>query len=95
MRLEKYLKDHSTQTEFAKKLGVSQGLVYQWLQFLAFREGRVKLNRMQQNRVTTITAERAIQIETASNGLVTRQELRPDIFGKPARSVAVDPRPAP
>lgn len=95
MRLEKYLKDHSTQTDFAKKLGVSQGLIYQWLQFLAFREGRVKLTRTQQKRVTTITAERAIQIEAASDGLVTRQELRPDIFGKPARSVGTDARPAP
>jgi DNA-binding transcriptional regulator YdaS (Cro superfamily) len=27
-----------------------------------------------------ITAERAVQIERATGGLVTREELRPDIF---------------
>lgn len=28
-----------------------------------------------------VTAERAIEIETATNGAVTRHDLRPDIFG--------------
>ena len=31
-----------------------------------------------------ITAERAIQIEAATDGAVTRAELRPDLFGGPA-----------
>jgi DNA-binding transcriptional regulator YdaS (Cro superfamily) len=30
---------------------------------------------------TKVTAERAVQIERATNGAVTRAELRPDIFG--------------
>jgi DNA-binding transcriptional regulator YdaS (Cro superfamily) len=33
---------------------------------------------------TKITAERAIQIEKATKGKVSRAELRPDIFGKSA-----------
>lgn len=32
------------------------------------------------NRDKRLTAERAIQIERATKGQVTRQELRPDIF---------------
>lgn len=35
-------------------------------------------------RMKQIPAERAIQIETATKGHVTRQELRPDIFDKAA-----------
>jgi DNA-binding transcriptional regulator YdaS (Cro superfamily) len=30
-----------------------------------------------------ITAENAIKVETATDGQVTRQDLRPDIFGEP------------
>lgn len=55
------------QTEFARKLGVSQGLVWQWL------DGR-----------TRVTAERAVEIETATAGEVTRQELRPDLYQQAA-----------
>lgn len=33
---------------------------------------------------TRVTAERAAQIEKATNGAVTRNELRPDVFGEPA-----------
>lgn len=53
-----------SQEAFAKQLGVSQGLVWQWL------SGK-----------TRITAERAKEIEDATEGAVTRQDLRPDIFG--------------
>jgi DNA-binding transcriptional regulator YdaS (Cro superfamily) len=38
---------------------------------------------------TRITAERAIQIETATNGEVTRAELRPDLFGEQTRAAAL------
>lgn len=31
---------------------------------------------------TRVTAERAIQIEKVTNGIVSRAELRPDLFGK-------------
>jgi DNA-binding transcriptional regulator YdaS (Cro superfamily) len=34
------------------------------------------------NSVIKVTAERAIQIEKATKGKVTRAELRPDLFGK-------------
>ena len=55
-----------SQDQFAKIAGVSQGLVWQWL-----------------NRRTTITAERAIDIERKTDGTVTRYDLRPDVFGPP------------
>jgi DNA-binding transcriptional regulator YdaS (Cro superfamily) len=61
-----YLKKHRlSQQDFADKIGVSQGLVWQWI------DGR-----------TRITAERAKQIEAATSGELTREQLRPDIFGK-------------
>jgi len=65
MKLKVYLKQHDTQVGLAEKLGVTQGLVHQWLRGL-----------------TRITAERAIEIERATGGKVTREELRPDVFGK-------------
>lgn len=34
------------------------------------------------NGNVSITAERAIAIEKATDGVVTRQELRPDLWGK-------------
>jgi len=61
MNLRKYL-ETSTQTELAEKLGVSQGLVSQWV------------------NGATIPAERAIAIEIATDGDVTRSELRPDLW---------------
>lgn len=65
MKLKKYLRQTATtQAEFARRIGVTQGLVNQWL------SGK-----------TRITAERAVQIESATGGHVTRQDLRPDIFG--------------
>ncbi len=41
---------------------------------------------------TPITAERAVQIERATGGLVTRHELRPDIFDPPAEPVTEEAR---
>ena len=67
MDLANYLKT-TTQSDLAKKLGVSQGLVHQWL------SGK-----------TRITAERCIEIEEVTGGLVNRQELRPDLFGNPEK----------
>jgi len=64
MDLQTYLQNtETTQKELGARIGVSQGLVYQWL------TGR-----------TRITAERAIEIEKATSGQVTRKELRPEIF---------------
>ena len=64
MNLREYVEKNGGQTQFGKVLGVSQGLVWQWL------EGK-----------TRITAERALEIERATSGKVTRHDLRPDIFG--------------
>lgn len=70
MKIDRYLdrtrKGAPTQEDFARRLGVSQGLVWQWI-----------------NGRTRITAERAIQIEAATAGEVTRHDLRPDVFGDP------------
>jgi len=33
-------------------------------------------------------AERCLAIEHATDGQVTRQELRPDVYGEPAKAVA-------
>jgi DNA-binding transcriptional regulator YdaS (Cro superfamily) len=65
MQLSEYLKTVESQTSLARRIGVSQGLVYQWV------SGR-----------TRITAERALQIESATEGKVSRHETRPDIFGE-------------
>jgi len=62
MTLAEYLQK-TTQAAFAESLGVSQGLVSQWL-----------------TGDTRVTAERAKQIETVTNGQITRTDLRPDIF---------------
>jgi DNA-binding transcriptional regulator YdaS (Cro superfamily) len=42
-----------------------------------------------------VPAERAVQIERVTNGLVTRAELRPDLFGvsPPTPGAAVPPSP--
>ena len=66
MDLKTYLKDKS-QTQLAGELGVSQGLIWQWI-----------------NGRTRITAERARDIERATGGIVTRKDLRPDLFGEDA-----------
>ncbi|MEX3628444.1 MAG: YdaS family helix-turn-helix protein [Burkholderia sp.] len=66
MDLKTYLQQ-TTQTDLAHRLGVTQGLVHQWV------TGK-----------TRITAERAVEIEKATGGQVTRQKLRPEIFGTAA-----------
>lgn len=61
MDIATYLSDQKmSQSAFAGLLGVSQGLVYQWL------TGR-----------RPISAERCLSIERATNGAVTRRDLRP------------------
>jgi DNA-binding transcriptional regulator YdaS (Cro superfamily) len=67
MTLAEYLDKKESQVALAKRLGVSQGLVWQW------RTGR-----------TRITAERAVQIETATEGAISRAELRPDLWPRQA-----------
>lgn len=62
MNLETYCSERG-QTALATALGVSQGLVWQWL------NGRTK-----------VTAEKAIEIEKATDGQVTRHDLRPDLY---------------
>jgi len=63
-KLAAYLDDEKlSQEAFAKTLGVSQGLVHQWLRL-----------------ETKITAERAVQIEAATNGKLSRYDCRPDLF---------------
>ncbi len=69
----------NTQTKLAEKIGVTQGLVSQWLNWL---EGRT-------DNACRLLAERAIEIELATEGAVTRQELRPDLFGD--KPVAAQP----
>ena len=72
MKLAQYLEQEKlTQEEFGKRVGagVSQGLIWQWLEWLT-----------DPARGTRITAERAIEIEAATGGQVTRHELRPDLY---------------
>lgn len=74
MDLQAYLEKHGiTQENFAEKFRpkVTQGLVWQWLQFLK-----------NPKKGTRITAERAKEIEVITSGEVTRAELRPDIYEK-------------
>lgn len=49
------------QTALAKEVGVTQGLVWQWL-----------------NNIRPIAPERAVDIERATKGQVTRRDLCPD-----------------
>ena len=61
------------QTALARLLSVTQGRVWQWLN----------------DSSAKIPAERCIAIESATNGAVTRYDLRPDIFGPaPAKTEA-------
>ncbi|KHJ60183.1 transcriptional regulator [Burkholderia glumae] len=52
---------NTSQADFAKALGVSQGLVCQW----------IKKRR-------PVAADRCVAIERATDGAVTRRDLRPD-----------------
>lgn len=63
MKLHEYL-ETTTQDALAKRIGVTQGTVHQWV------SGKLP-----------ISAERAADIERATDGKVTRIELRPDVFG--------------
>lgn len=58
-------KNKLTQGEAAALLGVSQPLVA----------------RLERDRGFQISAEMAVRIERASNGEISRAELRPDLFG--------------
>ncbi|WP_018610201.1 transcriptional regulator [Uliginosibacterium gangwonense] len=62
MKLQSYLSSHGwTQGKLARRLGVTQGAVSQWLK-----------------GVRPIPIERCVEIEQATGGVVTRQELRTD-----------------
>jgi DNA-binding transcriptional regulator YdaS (Cro superfamily) len=63
MDLREYL-ESTTQKEFAERLGVTPGLISQWM------VGRAP-----------VPPERAMEIERLTRGMVTRLELRPDVFG--------------
>jgi DNA-binding transcriptional regulator YdaS (Cro superfamily) len=54
----------SSQSEFARIIGVKQPSVFGWM------SGKTKPS-----------AKSAIKIEKATNGALTRAEIRPDIFG--------------
>jgi DNA-binding transcriptional regulator YdaS (Cro superfamily) len=54
------------QRALARKLGVTQGQLWRWL-----------------NRDKKAPATRCIAIERATNGQITRYQLRPDVFGNP------------
>ena len=75
MDLATYIRNNKlTQHEFGRRVGVSAGMVWQWLAWLEGKPGRL----------ARITPQRAIEIEKATDGLVTREELRPDIFERAA-----------
>ena len=62
MELSEYLSQpEKTQTELARQLDVSQGLIHQWI-----------------TKKTKITPTRAIEIERATGGVVTKRTLCPD-----------------
>lgn len=67
MTLSEYL-EHSglTQKAFAESIGVTQGLIAQWLS---------------KKDPLPISPERARDIEAVTGGLVTRVELLPHVFG--------------
>lgn len=74
--LAAYLEKHDlSQEEFAQKFDppVSQGLIWQWLQWLDNPQ-----------KGTRITAERAKEIAGITDGEVPKHELRPDVYEKAA-----------
>lgn len=72
MDIRAYLEKHQlSQEQFAKRLGVSQGLIWQWMEWHA-----------NPNKGTRITAERAKEIEEKTDGEITRHDLRPDLFSR-------------
>lgn len=66
MDIPTYLR-HSkqTQAEFAERLGVSQGLVWQWLQTPP---------------QTRITPRMALRIEDCTNRVIGREDLLPELY---------------
>jgi DNA-binding transcriptional regulator YdaS (Cro superfamily) len=64
MNLKQYMQNTS-QADFARLIGVSPGLVYQWLE-----------------KIRPVSAEQCVAIEQATNGEVTRKDLRPDDWEK-------------
>lgn len=73
MTLREYMKDHEyTQQSFGERVGVSQGMVSQWLIWLDDR-----------SRGTPITAAQALQVWRVTNYEVTPHELRPDLYPNP------------
>jgi DNA-binding transcriptional regulator YdaS (Cro superfamily) len=68
MQLQTFLKKGDlTQAELARRLKVTPGLVWQWL-----------------NGHRRIAAERVLSIENATDGKVTRHDLRPDLYPRDA-----------
>lgn len=66
MQLREYLdQPEQSQQKLADRMGVSQGLISQWLNWL---EGRVK-------NASKVAPETAIRIEAATDGAVTCEEL--------------------
>jgi DNA-binding transcriptional regulator YdaS (Cro superfamily) len=63
MKLSRYLEEtDTTQAEFASRLDVTQGRVWQWL------------------NGDRVPAERVLEIERATEGKVSRHDLRPDLY---------------
>lgn len=64
MQLQQFIeKGHMTQAELARRLEVTSGLVWQWL-----------------NGHRRVAAEQVLPIEKATDGAVTRYDLRPDLY---------------
>ncbi len=64
MDLKTYLEEHGvTQSELARRVGVTPGMVWQWI-----------------NGHRPVAAEKVIPIEQATDGVVQRHEIRPDIY---------------
>lgn len=62
--IKAYMRRHKlSQRQFADRLGISRGMVWQWL-----------------NGYSSVTAERAKQIEDVTGGAVKRSDIRPDVF---------------
>lgn len=61
MKLNEYI-EATTQSAFASQIGVTQGMVHQWI-----------------SGIRQVSAERCLDIEKATGGQVTCEELRPDI----------------
>ena len=64
MNIQEYLKLSGThQADFAKKIGVTQSFVSQWI-----------------SGYRPVPATKVITIEKATNEIISRYDLRPDVF---------------